>query len=139
MSDAAMARQSGGLQAIALIAYGLFLVAPVNGLTAVAGVILLYLKRSEARGTPWQSHFSNLITVFWVGAILAAAALALILPGVATLLFSLATTNGNPPPALVGGLAAGVPILGFACLVFTIWYLYRVIAGLVRAVEGQPF
>ena len=44
----------------------LFLIACVNGVTAIIGVIIAYVKRRDAVGTIWDSHFNNLILVFWV-------------------------------------------------------------------------
>ena len=49
-----------------IAAYVLFLLAWMNGITALIGVILAYVKRHEASGTIWRSHFDNLILVFWV-------------------------------------------------------------------------
>ena len=135
----AEARDEANLRAVTLIGYGLFLLAPVNGVTAIAGVILAYLSRDEARGTIWESHLRNLIAVFWIAAIFVAVLLALVLPGLATLVWSLVQTNGNPPPALVGGLVAAVPLLWLAGLLFAVFYLYRTIGGLVRAIDGRPY
>ena len=59
------ARHSG-LRTTAMICYVLYLVAFINGLTAIIGVIIAYIKRSDAVGTVWESHFRNLIVVFWV-------------------------------------------------------------------------
>jgi uncharacterized membrane protein len=132
-------RDDSGLRAAVLIGYGLFILALTNGLTAIAGIILAYLKRDEARGTPWQGHFRNLIVVFWVSAILFALAVAIILPGALTVLWSLFETNGNPPPALLGGLAVALPALWLAGLVFLIWYLYRIVGGFIRAIDGRPY
>ena len=132
-------RNDDGLRAAVIIAYALFLLAPINGLTAIAGIVLVYLKRPEARGTIWQSHLRNLLWVFWISALFFLAAAMLILPGLVTLLVALFQTNGNPPAALVGGLFAALPALAFASLLFGLWYLYRTIAGLVRAVDGQPY
>jgi uncharacterized membrane protein len=132
-------RDENGLRSAVLIAYALFLLAPINGLTAIAGIVVVYLKREEARGTIWQSHLRNLLWVFWVSVLFFAAAAMLVLPGLATLLFALFETNGNPPAGLVGGLLAALPALALASLLFGVWYLYRTIAGLVRAVDGQPY
>ena len=133
------ARDDYGMRVTVLIGYGLFLLGLVNGVTAIAGVILAYIKRGEARGTIWAGHFRNLIVVFWVGAVLALAMLGVLLPGAVTLLWSLVHTDGNPPPELVGTLFAVLPLLGLISLVFLVWYLYRTIGGLVRAVDGQPY
>lgn len=127
------------LRSAVIIAYALFLLAPINGLTAIAGVVLVYLKRAEARGTIWQSHLRNLLWVFWLAVLMFAAAAMVVLPGLATLLIALFRTNGNPPAELIGGLLAALPALAIASLLFGVWYLYRTISGLVRAVDGQPY
>ena len=138
MSDTTATERSD-LRTIALISYGLFLLALANGVTVIAGVILAYIKRDEARGTIWEGHFRNLIRVFWIGVIVAGAALALILPAISTLIYSLVATNGNPPPTVIGGLVAVVPILWLAGIVFLVWYLYRTIGGFIRALDGKPY
>jgi uncharacterized membrane protein len=137
MSDAG--RDDGSLRAMVLVAYGLFALAPFNGATALAGVILAYLKRDEARGTPWEGHMRNLIRVFWIAVVFAVVLTGIVIESFGGLFFSLVSTNGNPPPALVGGLVLLVPALWLGCLVFAIWYLYRVLRGLIRALEDKPY
>lgn len=139
MSDAAPREGEGGLKAIVLIAYGLFIAAPFNGLTAIAGVILLYVKRDEARGTPWESHVRNLLWVFWISAAAFAILFAVILAGVGSFAVSMSSTNGNPPAALVGGGAVVAAALMLVSLVFFVWYLFRTLKGLIRALESRPY
>lgn len=139
MSDASVVRDESGLRITALIAYGLFVLALFNGATAIAGVILAYLKRDEARGTIWESHFRNLIRVFWISIIVGVLAFAILVPSFGGLIFSMAATNGNPPPALVGMLFFLVPALLAAGTIFAVWYLYRTLRGLIRALDGQPY
>jgi uncharacterized membrane protein len=134
-----MSEVRGDPRVTVLIAYGLFLLGLVNGLTTIAGVILLYVTRDAARGTLWDSHYRNLIVVFWAGIAVAALFALLILPALSVLFFSLVSTDGNPPASLIGSLAAGVPLMGLAGLLFLIWYLYRTISGLVRALDGLPY
>jgi len=134
-----MSEARNDLRVIVLLAYGLYLLALVNGVTAIAGVILAYIKRDEARGTMWEGHIRNLIFVFWTGVVVACAALALIVPAASTLIFSLIATNGHPPPPLIGGLVAVVPFVWLAALLFLAWYLYRTIAGFVRALDGKAY
>lgn len=122
-----------------LIAYALFVLALFNGATAIAGVVLVTIKRGEARGTVWESHTRNLIRVFWISVVAFVVLLAVLLQGFGGLFFSLYTTNGNPPPALVGALALMVPALVLAFILFTVWYLYRTLRGLVRALENKPY
>jgi uncharacterized membrane protein len=128
-----------GLKATALLAYGLFLLAPVNGITAFAGVIVAYLKRDEARGTLWEGHLRNLIRVFWISVVVGVLFLAAVLQGVGGLLYSLFVTNGDPPPALVGGMMALMPVLFLFAVIFLVWYLYRVMRGFLRALDSKPY
>lgn len=138
MSDASAARDSD-LRTILLIAYGLFVLAIFNGASAIAGVVLVYVKRDEARGTLWQSHFQNLIRVFWISLSIALVALTVALQAFGGLAFSLFATNGNPPPALIGGLVALVPLFYVGGIVFLIWYLYRTLRGFMRAIDSRPY
>jgi uncharacterized membrane protein len=74
-------------------------------------VILAYVKRGDARGTIWETHFDAVISTFWISLIVLIVAIPLCF------------------------VVIGIPILfGLA-----IWYLYRNIKGLVRAIDGQPY
>lgn len=137
MSD--VTGSESGLRATALIAYGLFVLALFNGATAIAGVILAYLKRDEARGTIWEGHFRNLIRVFWISVVVAVIAIAVVAQAFGGLFFSMAATDGNPPPALVGMLFLLVPALLAGGTIFAVWYLYRTLRGLIRTLDGQPY
>lgn len=137
MSDASP--DDAGLRATLLIAYGLFVLAIFNGATAIAGVILAYVKRGEARGTIWEGHFRNLIRVFWISAVFAGIFLAVILQGLGGLAYSMFHTEGNPPPELVGGLLALVPVLYLAAVIFVVWFLYRTVRGFLRVLEAKPY
>jgi uncharacterized membrane protein len=111
MSDAVRSQES--FRGTAILAYILLLVGwPSLHLTTVAALILAYVQRNDARGTVWESHFSNIIEVFWLSLVAGIAGILLI-------------------PALG---------LGFVVLVFlVVWFLYRSIKGLVRAVDGRPY
>jgi uncharacterized membrane protein len=128
-----------GLRVPALIAYGLYLIAPLNGATAIAGVILAYIKRGEARGTAWESHYRNLIRVFWISLVLLLIAFGIVAEMFGGMIFTLITTNGNPPPEIVGSLFFVVPVLWLGGLLFTVWYYYRTVRGFIRAIEGRPY
>ncbi len=116
----------------ALIGYALFVLAVVNGVTAIAGVVLAYIKRAEARGTPYESHFTNMIHVFWVSVAVAVLLMATILFGIGDVL---QTIDLKPPVALL----ALVPLFFLASVGFAVWYLYRTVRGFVRALDGKPY
>jgi uncharacterized membrane protein len=141
MSDTALVpRTDESLKASLLVAYGLYLLALVTGgLGAVVGVIVVYVRRADARGTLWQSHCRNLLWVFWIGVAVSVLLLGIVVQGAGSLAWSLFHTEGNPPPELVGGLLALVPVLYLGAVIFVIWYLYRTVRGLVRALDSQPY
>jgi uncharacterized membrane protein len=138
MSEA-RAEAGEDLRAIALIAYSLLVLATFNGLTAIAAVVLAYIKRDAARGTPWESHFRNIIHVFWIAVIVSLVALALALPTFGGLAFSIITTDGHPPPAAIGLAVMLVPVFVIGALIFFVWYLYRILRGLIHTIESKPF
>jgi uncharacterized membrane protein len=104
---------SSDTRTLAIIIYGLYLAAVFSaGLAGVAGVVLAYVKRDDARGTIWESHFENQITAFWVW-------IMLFVLGCATFWI----------------LGLGFLLMGFAF----IYFLYRTIKGLIRAIDSQPY
>ena len=97
---------------LAIIGYGLYLVGwPCLHMPTVAGVILAYIKRDDARGTIWESHFDNMIETFWISLVVGIVAIPLCF------------------------FVIGIPIL----LGVFVWFLYRTIKGLIRAIEGRPY
>jgi uncharacterized membrane protein len=96
----------------AIIVYALYLAAFCNGLTAVIGLIIAYIKRDEARGTIYESHFANAIETFWVGLVIGLVAIPLVF------------------------------LFGLGVLVWlgvVVWYLFRTIKGLVRVLDAKPY
>ena len=53
------------LRRLTLVTYVLYALAWFNGLTAVIAVIINYVKREDARGTLYESHFTWQIRTFW--------------------------------------------------------------------------
>jgi len=133
MTDTAQAPASdSSLRLFAIVSYVLLLLGCSNGLTAIVAVVLAYIKRDDARGTIYQSHFSNIITVFWVGAVLVALLIAAAGAGAIALL------SAGPPQDIAP--ATGVLIGVYVVMVlFAVWYLYRTIKGLVRALDGKAY
>lgn len=116
---------------VALICYGLFFLALANGITAVIGVVLAYIKRADSRGTIWESHFTNLIRVFWTTIVAIAVLIGVLLFGVFDILTKV---DGNPD---VPYLAVLVPGLFLVCAAFSVWYLYRTVRGFIRALDNK--
>ncbi|MBI1328381.1 MAG: hypothetical protein GC166_00605 [Alphaproteobacteria bacterium] len=94
-----------------IIIYGLLLAALFNGITAVVAVILAYVKRDDMRGTIYEGHLSNAIEIFWT-------ALVVGVLGCVTI-----------------PLAIGIFILAG----LYIWFIYRSVKGLVRAIDARPY
>ena len=110
-SHQTVATREDSARTIAIIVYLLYLAALINGLTAIIGVILAYVKRDEARGTVYESHFTNAIEVFWI--------------------FLVGMLVAVPLCFIV----IGVPLV----IALYIWVLYRTIKGVVRASDGRPY
>lgn len=104
------APQEEALRKMAHIAYGLYAAAVLFPVTAVAGVILAYLKQNEAQGTWLATHFRWLIRTFWF---------MLLWSAIGMVLFF----------AMVGWLVF---------LVAALWYIYRVVLGWVSLAERRP-
>ena len=122
-----------------LVVYGLYLLGTVTGgLTTLAGMVLACAKRAPARGTPYESHYRNMLLVFWVwmAAILVAG----------TLMFAGATgvTLSFLAAGPMGGLSLvpagfGVWLIGMGVLATVIWYYWRLVRGLVLALDDKPY
>jgi uncharacterized membrane protein len=109
---AAPAADESDTRLMAIIVYGLYLVGwPCLHLPTIVGLIMAYVKRDDARGTIWESHFRNQIETFWIALVVGAVAIPLCF------------------------VFVGFPIL-FGVFV---WFLYRSIKGLIRAIEHRPF
>ena len=100
---------TGELDAVKLVYILYFIGVVTSGLVSLAGVIVAYLKRSEASAAA-ASHFTFQIRTFWIG----------LLFGVVSVL------------TLFIGIGF---LLGLATLV---WYLVRAIKGFMLALDGKP-
>ena len=97
-----------------LLSSGLAAFAPLFGIAGIVGVIIAYVKRSEARGTWVDSHFTWLIRTFWWS---------LLWDMIAALLFI---------------TLIGIPF-AIALLVGTsIWGIYRLVRGFLQFKDSQP-
>jgi uncharacterized membrane protein len=98
-------------QTWAIVVWGLFLASIFSvAFTAIIGVIVAYIKRRDLGGTPFASHMTSAIRTFWITLIVGVIGFVLLLVGI------------------------GFIILGLLVL----WHLFRVIRGLIRAIDGQP-
>jgi uncharacterized membrane protein len=99
------------LKNVAMMVYLLQALSFLWGVTAIVGVIVNYVKRDDARGTVYESHFDWQIRTFWWG-----------------LLW-----------LVVGALLIIALGLGFLVMfVAWIWAIYRVVKGWLKLSEGKP-
>ncbi|HET9977550.1 MAG TPA: hypothetical protein VFQ20_08955 [Burkholderiaceae bacterium] len=59
------AEQLASLKSLTLVVYVLQAASVFVGITAIVGVIINYVKRDEAAGTVYESHFDWQIRTFW--------------------------------------------------------------------------
>jgi len=128
--------QLSGLRTVAMVCYVLYLVAFINGLTAIIGVIIATIKKSDAAGTVWESHFRSLILVFWM--MLAALVIGLVTFPVSLFSMGALFDSDFAWPALS---ALALPMLAWIFIfpVLLIWFLYRMIRGIIRASEDRAY
>ncbi|HEY2834933.1 MAG TPA: hypothetical protein VGI89_00090 [Rhizomicrobium sp.] len=123
----------------ALTGYGLYLIAPfTTGLTTLIGVILAHIRKDGARGTYLESHYRNLILVFWVWFAVAAIAAVLVITGLASMLLPLIQSW----PANLFALSHTVLLLSLTFLgvvIACLWYYFRLIRGLVQLLDNRPY
>ena len=103
--------QMVGLKNVTMVVYALQGLSFLFGLTALVGLIINYVKRDDALGTIYQSHFDWQIRTFWW-------ALAWWVLGF----------------LLIWALGLGFVIMFGAW----VWTIYRVIKGWLKLTEGKP-
>lgn len=94
-----------------LLIYGLYLAALFTALPLVVGGIVALLKRDLAKGTVYETHLDNQVTVLWVSVVLGVVGWILLLVAIGWLIW--------------GGL--------------WLWVLWRSGRGLWRALDGRPY
>jgi len=93
-----------------LIVYVLYAFAFVAGISAIVAVIMDYVKRDDVRGTWLESHVRWQIRTFWFALLWGAIGAVLLL-------------------VLVGW---------FVLVADAIWYIYRIVKGVLRLNDGRP-
>jgi uncharacterized membrane protein len=104
------AEKLAGLKQLTLITYILYAVSLFTGFTGLVAVIINYVKREDAAGTLYESHFTWQIRTFWW-----------------SLLWF-----------VIGWVTAFV-LVGFAILfAAAIWFIYRIVKGFLYWNDGKP-
>lgn len=111
MSGEKTAEQLASLKQITLVVYILQALSFFMGITAIVGVVINYVKKEDAAGTVYESHFDWQIRTFWWGLVWSVLGFILI-------------------------FALG---LGFIVLfVAWVWAIYRVVKGWLKWNDNQP-
>ncbi len=107
-----------GLRKVALFDYLLHIVGLLYsmGLLSVVALIINYVKRPDARGTIYESHMTWMIATFW---------------------WTLFWVVVSFIPSLVLSVVS-FGLLSFLFVIPGLWFLYRMIKGVLRLIDGRP-
>ena len=108
----------GAAAVVGLLSSGFHFIAPLLGLIGIAGLIVAYVKRDDARGTWVESHFRWLIRTFWFS----------FLWGIV----------GGLVLIVLGIILIGIPLALLIWAVASIWVIYRVIRGYLLFKDSKP-
>jgi len=104
------AAELASLRQLTLLIYILYALSWLAGVTAIVAIVINYVKRQDAAGTLYESHFRWQIRTFWWG------------------LFW-----------LVLGTLTTVLLVGFAILfAAAIWFIYRLVKGFLYWNDHRP-
>ena len=106
------------------IAYGLYLLVFVTGVTPLIGLILAYVNRDKA-GPVAQSHYTFLIYTFWLAIVWCLIASVLLLVGI-----PLSFVLIGIPFALLGWAIAAL---------VSVWFAVRCILGVLYLARGEAY
>jgi uncharacterized membrane protein len=99
-----------GLKTLTMVVYALQALSFLWGVTGIIGIVISYVKRDDAKGTLYESHFDWQIRTFWWW-----------------LLWS-----------VIGAVTVWL-LIGFAILFAAwVWAIYRVVKGWLKLNEGKP-
>jgi uncharacterized membrane protein len=122
---------------LTVLAYGLYLIGVAGGVSILVGFVIAMVRKSRAQGTIYESHYRNLILVFFVVLAFAGLMMAAALAASLNLLIGFA------------GLAASfwqwplmvslIPAVAFCSLLLGLWYFWRVLRGLIRVLDEKPY
>jgi uncharacterized membrane protein len=105
------AEQLASLKTLTMVVYGLQGLSIFVGVTALIGIIINYVKREDAAGTVYASHFDWQIRTFWWGLLWSVVGF--------ILLFAFGL-------GLIVWFVAGI------------WALYRIVKGFLKLNDNQP-
>lgn len=121
-------------------AYILYAATLLVGVTAIVGVIIAYLCRRDVAGTWLESHVRWLIRTFWIS--LGLWVVAYIVMAVKMLSIfgdmAIAEQTGQAEPGLILEFFGLFGVLALAILAVTVWFIYRIVKGGLRFMDGKP-
>ncbi|MBS4016744.1 membrane protein [Azonexus hydrophilus] len=92
------------------VIYALYAASFLIGITAIAAIVINYIKRGEVAGTWLESHFRWQIRTFWFG-----------------LLWG-----------IIGAILFVVAIGWFILVANAVWIIYRIVKGWLNLNDGKP-
>lgn len=104
------AAELSGLKTVTMAVYALQALSFFFFLPAVVALIINYVKRDDARGTVYESHFDWQIRTFWWGLLWTLVGIVLIVLGVGLLVLA----------------------------VVYVWAIYRIVKGFLKLTEARP-
>ena len=95
----------------AIVVWGLYIASYFTfAITMIVGLIIAYMKRDELADTPFASHMTSAIRTFWISLILGIIGVVLSIVGIGIILL----------------------------IALAIWQLFRIIRGMIRAIDSKP-
>ncbi len=98
------------LRTLAYVVHGLYAASYLTGFTAIVGVVIAHIKRAEAEGTIYESHFTYAIRTFWIGLAM----------------------------SVVSVLLCLVVIGIFLLMLVGIWFIVRIVRAFLALSEDRP-
>jgi uncharacterized membrane protein len=137
MSNDALSRDDSE-RLLVLLGYGLFLIAPAGGLTALIGAIIAHVRLAHTLGGIHESHYRNQIRVFWTMLICALVMMTLFTMGLGFSHFALFWAFQPNWPFMLGAGWAML-VAGLLSLLLVVWYYWRLLRGFVRELDDKPY
>jgi uncharacterized membrane protein len=104
------AEKLASLKQLTMVTYILYALSAFTGVTAIVAIVINYVKREDAAGTVYESHFTWQIRTFWWSLLWAVIGMAL------------------------SFVLIGIPIL----IADGIWVIYRIVKGFLYWNDGKP-
>lgn len=110
--------ESDSNKTAAIGVWACYLVSVVIGITAIVGIVIAYVKKTDVAGTVFESHLIYARRTFWIG----------LIGGLVVIILAIILTV-----TVILAPVAWVLLVGLA-----IWWIYRGVKGLIKAIEAKP-